>query len=361
MLDSYKLRMATMGGYDGEARRRNAQRIMDASWMRDVATKPVYVKWVDSGLPVIDDDDTPVYAKYNVKSYHNITGDNIAYLLQFRLEDLKNRPDIKVGSYVSIHNEMDESEWWLIVHEDDRTQFHQFSILKCTWIYKWVSKIGGKRRIYECLGCGRKQNSYNSGVWLDYVTATVENQEVFWVPTNSDTKTILYDTKFLKSEAGRMPPLAYKVSKIEDTATIGITKFTMTQEMYDSARDNAELMIGNYYEHKVEPELPETEETPTISDLEITYSGSPAVKAGGGYKKFTLKSRVDGKLIDCTEDIEWSIDFSSGDISKLETSVVDNVFRVKCKNDYSLIGKTFTITAKTKYNSTSLVVEVTSL
>ena len=199
------------------------------------------------------------------------------------------------------------------------------------------------------------------GVWLDYVTATVENQEVFWVPTNSDTKTILYDTKFLKSENGRMPPLAYKVSKIEDTATIGITKFTMTQEMYDSARDSAELMIGNYYENKVEPILPETEETPTVSDLEITYSGSPAVRAGGGYKKFVLKSRINDKLVDCTEDIEWSVDFPDGDPTKLVTSVVDNVFKVKCTNDYSLIGKTFIITAQVENSSKSLIVEVTSL
>ena len=193
------------------------------------------------------------------------------------------------------------------------------------------------------------------------MTATVENQEVFWVPTNSDTKTILYDTKFLKSEAGRMPPLAYKVSKIEDTATIGITKFTMTQEMYDPTRDNAELLIGNYYENKVEPELPEIEEIPIVSNLEITYSGSPAVRAGGGYKKFTLKSRVDDNLVDCTEDVEWSIDFPSGDVTKLTTSVIDNVFRVKCLNDYSLIGKAFTITAETENSSKSLICEVISL
>ena len=168
MLDSYRLRMAAMGSYEGEAKRMNAQKIMDASWMRDPATKPVYVKWVNSGLPVIDDDDIPVYAKYNVKSYHNITGDEIAYLLQFRMEDLKANPHIRVGSYVQIPNEMDQMEWWLIVHEDDRTQFHQFSILKCTWTYKWVSRINGKRIVYNCLGAPRKQNSYNSGVWLDY-------------------------------------------------------------------------------------------------------------------------------------------------------------------------------------------------
>lgn len=198
-------------------------------------------------------------------------------------------------------------------------------------------------------------------MWLDYVTASVENQEVFWVPTNSDTKTILYDTKFLKSEAGRMPPLAYKVSKVEDTATIGITKFTMTQEMYDPARDNAELLIGNYYENKVEPEIFETEEIPTVSDLEITYSGKPAVRAGGGFKKFVIKSRIDGKLIDYTEEVSWSIDFPDGDLEQLETSVEGNVFRVKCKNDYSLIGKTFTITAQVENSSKSLIVEVTSL
>lgn len=197
-------------------------------------------------------------------------------------------------------------------------------------------------------------------MWLDYVTATVENQEVFWVPTNEETQTILYDTRFLKSEAGRMPPLAYKVSKIEDTASRGITRFTMTQEMYDPSRDNVELMIADYYTSYVEPELPELEEVPTISDLEIVYSGSPVVRAGGGYKKFTLKARVDGELVDATEDVEWSVDFG-GNEEKLECIMNDNIFKVKCTNDYSLIGKTFTVTAKSKYSSKSIICEVISL
>ena len=182
-----------------------------------------------------------------------------------------------------------------------------------------------------------------------------------WLPTNNDTKTIFYDTKFLKSSPGRYPPLAWKVSKIEDTATEGISRFTMTQEQFNPVTDNAELMIADYYESAVEPELPEMEEIPIISDLEITYSGKPAVRAGGGFKKFALKSRVNGKLIDCTGDIEWSVDFLSGDSTKLQTLIDGNIFKVKCINDYSLIGKTFTITAKTKYNSKSLIVEVTSL
>ena len=361
MLDSYKLRMNALGSYEGESRRRNAQKIMDVSWMRDAATKPVYVKWVDSGLPFVDDYDVPVYAKYNVKSYHNITGDSVAYLLQFRLDDVKLNPNIKVGSYVQIPNEKDEMEWWLIVHEDDRTQFHQFSILKCTWTYKWVSRVNGKRIVYECLGAPRKQNSYNSGVWLDYVSQTVENQEVRWLPTNDDTKTIQYDTKFLKSSPGRYPPLKWSTTKIEDTAIDGISMFTMAQGQFDPAKDNAELMIADYYDSYVEPETLEIEEIPTFSDLEITYAGKPAVRAGGGYKKFTLKARVDGALVDVTDDVEWKVDFPDVDPSKLEHSVAGCIFKVKCTNDYSLIGKTFTITATSKHSSKSIVVEVISL
>ena len=182
-----------------------------------------------------------------------------------------------------------------------------------------------------------------------------------WLPTNDDTKTILYDTKFLKSSPGRYPPLVWKVSKIEDTATEGISKFTMTQEQFNPTTDNFELLIADYWSQAVEPEIIETEEPPTVSDLEITYSGSPAVRAGGGFKKFALKSRIDGKLVDCTEEVSWSIDFPDGDLEQLETSKSENIIRIKCKPDYLLIGKTFTITATTKCGSKSLIVEVTSL
>lgn len=360
MLENYKLRLAALGGYEGEARRRNSQKIMDASWIRDPATKLVYVKWVNSGLPVVDDDDIPVYAKFNVKSYHNITGDEIAYLLQFRQEDMRDNKNIKVGSYVQIKNEMDEPEWWLITHLDDRTQFRQYSILKCLWIYKWVSHKDGKRVIHQCLGAPRKQNSYNSGEWLDYTFQIVENQHVAMMPSNDDANTIGYETKFLISNEGRYPPLAWNVSKVQPSLNGSITSFTMTQEQFDPAKDNAELMIADYYDSYVEPEVLELEEIPTFSDLEITYAGKPAVRAGGGYKKFTLKERADGKLVDTVEDVEWNIDFGDNQ-DKLEYTSKDNTFKVKCTNDYSLIGKTFTITATSKHSSKSIICEVISL
>lgn len=360
MFDSYKLRMAARGTYEGESRRKNSQKIMDASWMRDVATKPVFVKWVDSGLPEVDDNDVPVYAKYNAKSYYNITGDEIAYLLQFRLSDLKNRPDIKVGSYVQMMNEMDEPEWWLIWHLDDRNQFRQFSIVKCTHVYRWISGKDGKRVIHESLGCPRNQSSYNSGVWLDYTTQVVENQHIMVIPTNDDSKTITYDTKFLISEPGRYPPLAWKVSKVMPAFNGGITKFTMTQEQFNPATDNAELMVADYYISSVEPSANTSSISKTLSNLEITYSGSPSVRAGGNYKKLTLKTCSDGELIDVVGEVEWTVSFD-GNENKLEYIAQDNVFKIKCTNDYSLIGKTFVVTANIENQSTSIIMEVASL
>lgn len=188
-----------------------------------------------------------------------------------------------------------------------------------------------------------------------------------WLPTNDDTKTILYDTQFLKSAPGRYPALKWSVTKIEDTAVEGISKFTMAQTQFDPEKDNVELGIANYYDSAVPPELPETEHIPFVSDLEITYSGAPAVRAGGGFKKFVLKSRIDGELIETTDAVMWSIDFPTGDPDQLVTSVElntfvnTNIFKVKCLDDYSLIGKTFTITATTENDSTSLICEVISL
>ena len=377
MLESYRLRMAAMGSYEGEFRRRNSQKIMDAAWMRDPATKPVYVKWVQSGLPVVDDNDDVLYAKYNVKSYHNITGDEIAYLLQFRLEDMKQRSDIKVGSYVQIRNELDEPEWWLIIHYDDRTQFRQFSIIKCLWVYKWVSHKDGKRIIHQCLGAPRKQNSYNSGEWLDYTFQIVENQHVAIMPSNDDANTIGYETKFLISNEGRYPPLAWNVSKVQPSLNGAITSFTMTQEQFNPAKDNVELMIADYNDSYIDPELPETEEIPTPIDFQITYSNNPAVRAGGGYKKFCLQEHVDGGLENVSDDIKWYIDkirvnedketateFKAGfgDYKNCLTCLVQgNVFKVKCTNDYSLIGESFTLTASSERGSKSIIVEVISL
>jgi hypothetical protein len=182
------------------------------------------------------------------------------------------------------------------------------------------------------------------------------------MPSNDDTNILTYNTRLLVSNVGRYPPIAWKISKVQPSVVNDTVRFTMTQEQYNAATDDHELMIADYRKSYVEPEIIETEEIPIISNsnLEITYSGKPAVRAGGGYKKFTLKTSIDGKLVDVSDVVEWNVDFGDNK-DKLDAPTQDNILKVKCVNDYSLIGKTFTVTATTKYGSKSIVVEVTSL
>jgi hypothetical protein len=180
------------------------------------------------------------------------------------------------------------------------------------------------------------------------------------MPSNDDTNILTYNTRMLVSNVGRYPPIAWKISKVQPSVVNDTVRFTMTQEQYNAAVDDYELMIADYRKSYVEPELLEVEENPTISDMEITYSGKPAVRAGGGFKKFTMKERIDGKLVDVSGDVKWSVDFG-GNEDKLECSATNNIFKIKCLNDYSLIGKTITLAAESAYNSKSVVVEVTSL
>jgi hypothetical protein len=219
------------------------------------------------------------------------------------------------------------------------------------------------------LGVTRNQNNYNSGCWLDYTFEVVEQQHVMLMPTNDDTNILTYNTRLLVSNVGRYPPIAWKISKVQPSVVYDTVRFTMTQEQYNAAVDDEELMIADYRKSYVNSGTTDNatvfgasnvEETIHYSNLEIVYSGSPSVRAGGGYKKLTLKSRIGEELVDVTEVVDWSVNFG-GNEKQLEILPQDSVLKVKCKNDYSLIGKTFTVTATTKYGSKSLIMEVTSL
>lgn len=197
-------------------------------------------------------------------------------------------------------------------------------------------------------------------MWLDYTLQVVEQQQIAIMPTNDDSCTIGYDQRFLFGDKKRYPPLAYKISKVNPSLSGAITTFTMTQEQFSASLDNADEMIGGYYISTISPKLPDFAEIPTLTDLIITYSGSPSVRAGGSYKKLTLKTRIDDVLTDVVGEVEWTVSFD-GNENKLEYTAQDNVFKVKCINDYSLIGQTFVVTAKMENQSTSMVMEVASL
>jgi len=81
---------------------------------------------------------------------------------------LGNRYDsiFPIGCYVDIQHEDGTYNKWLVVDKANYNgnQFPTFEILRCDFVARWV--FDGHK--YECPAVLRSQNSYNSGIWVDY-------------------------------------------------------------------------------------------------------------------------------------------------------------------------------------------------
>lgn len=308
MLELYKKRLRASGNHMGEALKNQSDMIMNNTFTRDIAYRKCYI------------DNQPVDAKYLVHTYYSISKDAVDYHLQFR-------PGVHypIGTYVDIPDDVGTYNRWLIVGRSDEPQFVKYNVLKCNWTFKWI--VNGV--VHECLGVLRSRNSYNSGLWTDFYSTTVENQTQLIVPTNEITQTIYYNMRFLISD-NKTNPIAWEVSKLEDTFPVGITKITLKQDLFNPNTDNKELMIADYYKNKVLDENPEKVE------YEITYSGKPNLKVGGSYKTYSIPN----------------IDFCAWKITGIDTKNYQaitpydsNQIKIKIIKDYNLIGSVFTLAA----------------
>ena len=321
--------------------------VIEQTWDRDPNYRQVFVVKVDSGLPEVTAENELIDVKFNVTTYPNITSDEPAYLLQFRHGEEKHHHEIGIGSYVYMEDEDGEWKWWLICRLDERPQFRQYFILECNYILKWISD--GK--IYNCLGVQRIQQSYNSGSWDGDRLTFVDNVTSAIVPTNSDTVKIGYNQRFIISDSKRYPPVVYQVSKLEDTQPHGLTTFKFTQETFDSAHDNAELGICNYYDSQITPEVPDTS-TELQQTATITYSGTkPDIKVGGSWKTFTPAFKDESTTVS-----KWTVSDENGDISgntNYTIEYIGNQMKLKVAQNYNLIGTVLIIQVIGSDNSTA--------
>lgn len=206
MYDLFKNRMMLQGSNMGEVLKRQSDKIMDATFTRDIAYRKCYIQ--DKGT--IFPDQTlegyvkakavfqgkeryspmklkgfkPIDCKYFVNKYYSISGDSVDYLLQFRPLEHGRNPNVRVGAFVFVPDDLGVYNLWLIVARDDRPQFPQFYILKCNLLLKWEIEekdwplFEGKHvdtGSYVAWAVQRTQSSYNSGVWTDY-----GNSPMYW-------------------------------------------------------------------------------------------------------------------------------------------------------------------------------------
>lgn len=332
MFEHYKSRMAHRGANMSEMLRMQSNMVIEQTWNNDPNARRVYVVKVSNGLPKVTERHELIDVKFNVDAYQKVGSDEPAYHLQFRHGAEKRNPDIGVGSYVYMEDEDGEWKWWMITALDERPQFRQYIILECNWTLKWVVD----NQIHTCLAVQRYQNSYSSGLQSGSRITGVDDMTAIWVPTNAGTQTIGYNQRFLISDIGRVPALCYEVSKIADTAPIGLTKLSLSQTTFNNQTDNVDLMIADYWKTGIEPVEPDIA-TELADAAAITYSGTkPTIKVGGSWKIFTPVFGAEG-----TSVAQWLVSDEHGDISGDANYIIERdgeLLKIKVELNYNLIG-----------------------
>ena len=342
MFEHYKNRMAHRGTNMSEMLRMQSNMVIEQTWMNDPNARRVYVVKVAHGLPEVTDKHELIDVKFNVDTYQKAGSDEPAYHLQFRHGAEKRNPEIGVGSYVYMENEDGEWQWWLILGCDERPQFRQYHIVECNYKLGWVVD----NTIYYHLVVLRGGSS--GDVDENSYTSTVDGTLSVWLPTSNDAVTIGYNQRFLISDERRTAPLAWEVTRVEDTQPFGITKLKLKQSTFDSVHDNAELMLANYHSSAIQPEESEVKPTEPVEPApmgtaEITYSGmKPTIKVGGSEKTFTPVFSLEG-----VTPTKWLVTVDGRDIKRDTENYAMRYdkgnLKLKVASNYYLIGKIMNI------------------
>lgn len=387
MIEKYRRRVLQRGNNFAESLKGRADVIKDSVFHRDIGYRVCYIlkngeifprqneteyikaKNVFFGKDQYDpkymDQFQAIDCKFSVHQYKAISSsDDPDYYLEFRPNAHASNHNIRVGALVFIPDDLGVYNLWMIVATDKRPQFPQYYVLQVNWLLKFgrYNATKGERPQIMFQWCiNRARNSYNSGVWTDYISTSVENQDSMWLSTNAISRHIWYDTRLIIDDESRATAnvVAWKVSKVERTHPIGISKFTVTQELYDSEdwcvriidsgivtdQPDGSLMLDYYYCGRIDGIGMDA-----IGKSEIKYVGSGTLRVGHS-KTFTAFFFNDEDGMDVSEDAEpiWTIISSDGDeysreqlqdIPGYECTITNDGDQIilKCSKDYDLIG-----------------------
>ena len=393
-LQQYKRRF---GGpmTSGQAKKYEADLIMDNTWWEDPSSKVAYLfDYYHDNEPLKYKDlqpgrqMTPVDIKFLVNAYASESKDQVGYHIQFRpghrcsvpyyKEAFEERWDAEypIGLYCLIPDEQGNYRKWLITENANHlgNQFPTYYVLPCDHIFQWI--YGGKK--YQLAGVFRSQNSYNSGVWVDYKVERPENQKKCILPMNGLSETIFYNQRIALS-ADVNEPVVWRCTKVEQIGPKGIDRLTFAQDVWDGQHDYVERdeygkLIGiwcNYYSTILDKqEVPDKTVPVSTTYAEITYSGAkPQLKVGGSYKKFTV-TFYDGDGVIPHKNGLWLFKIDGEDVSNKIDIVVpanddkldENQIKLKIPKDDSYIGKILNLSYLTSENvNSSIDVEIIAL
>ena len=377
IFEAYVNRFSSENNTMGTALKSQSDVIMANTWDRDIQSKTCYLYdyYHDSNKelmygydPEKDKLKKKVNAKFIVAQYGTTSQDQVEYHLQFKPGD-SNIPsyykesfsdrynsEFPIGLYIDIPDESGVYRKWLICAKDKNIQFVKYIILPCNYLFQWIFN----NIKYTMCGIAKLRNSYSSGVWADYMTTTVENQDQIWLPINSISTGLYYDQRIIVS-ALIEKPLTWYITKIENIHPFGILKFTISQTKFDPVRDlvnvSTKEMYADYYSSTITPESPQTPVIETSNYGVISVLGINNIKYKGN-KIFSVSyfSQNGDKILGASTN-SWKVTSNGVDITSSDSIVLtatdlmyNNSIQINVIKE-DIVGTVMNVYAYTEFNS----------
>lgn len=367
---------------------------MEQTWDNDEQSKLCYIydwKHDDSpnmniGMTYKNTTKTPIDAKILVSKYGSIDKDSPTLQCQFKpsqkeyfteadklfyMEEYRQKyhlNDIFVGMYLDVPDKKKVYHRHLICMKDVEQNFQKYFILPCDYFLQWIQTKADKRYKRSMWCVLKSQSSYNSGIWVDNVTASQQNQELLFIPTNEISDTIYYVSEDNNNNQRLIvdipnysienwTPNTWVVSKVERVNVRGRTKLTLYQKPFNSNTDYIEkdengIITGlwaNYFDGTA-PTDPSTPTTPPSSITARISASTSTIKVGGSYKNLTVNLFNDSNEDITTEYADatftWTCSIDNEDWTDKVTwraGTEYNQKKVKFPNNNSVIGKILSV------------------
>lgn len=317
----------------GQIYKEQSDDLMEWTWEANEQSKFCYIydwKHDDSpnmniGMIYENTTKTPIDAKILVSKYGSIDKDSPTLQCQFKpsqkeyfteeddlfyMEEYRKKyhlDDIFVGMYLDVPDKKGVYHKYLICMKDVEQNFQKYFILPCDYLLQWIQTKADKRYRRSMWCVLKSQSSYNSGIWVDNVTASQQNQELLFIPTNEVSDTIYYVSESNENNQrlivdipnysiDNWTPNTWVVSKVERVNVRGRTKLTLYQKPFNSSTDYIERdenghiigMWASYFDSEIAPTDPSTPTTPSSSITAKISASSSIIKVGGSYKNLTV-------------------------------------------------------------------------
>jgi len=335
----FEARMKNLGTTGGQVTRKSTYVIENKTFKNSPAYRDA--KLYDANMNLLQEH---CDIKFKYSQSYTINKDQVEWLIRFRPEFYPEKVykdsdgHERLGYYLEFNDEKsDTKEKWLVLGKNDKDVFVSYNVLKCNWVFKWIAD----GVLYQCLGCLRDRNNYNSGIWSDGFIISVEDQSMFIVPTNDITRTLDFDMRFMLSD-NVIHPNTYAISKRNNTTPIGISKIVLKQDHYNPSLDNAELGICDYY-----TSVPPIPDEGNQKKFKLECSGlKPELHLGGSKRTISVIEPVEDEIYTWNLYQEDKLLNESDIQESFVYKVSKDILQIKANADaYDWIGKILKIEA----------------